>query len=111
EGAELYAVRAVGVGLEDLGARPDVLFVHLEHDLRREEIQLVVALVDEDALRIEHGAHGSVEEVDVLVGDGGYEVVHKRMSFSSRLAKRGVNGAAAPGDRVSRDAPLIPRFA
>jgi hypothetical protein len=43
--------------------------VHFEHDLRIADVQLVVALVDEDALRIEHRPHRSVEEVDMLVCD------------------------------------------
>ena len=69
EAAQLDAVRAVGVGLDDLRAGAHVLLVHLEHDLRIAEIQLVVALVDEDALGVEHRPHRAIEEVDVLVCD------------------------------------------
>src|SRR5205085_4907750 len=78
ERAELDAVRAVRVGLEDLRAGADVFAMDIEHDLRTAEIQLVVALVDEDAFGIEHRPHRSIEEVDVLVGDCLYEVLHKQ---------------------------------
>jgi len=51
-----------------------------EDDLRRAKIQLVIALVDEDALRIEHRPHRAVEEVDVLVCDCLNKVLHKQKS-------------------------------
>jgi len=43
--------------------------VHFEHDLRIAEIQLVVALVDEDTLGVEHRAHAPSKRINVLVCD------------------------------------------
>jgi hypothetical protein len=77
EAVQFHAVRAVSVGLEDLRAGADVLPVYFEHDLRIADVQLVVALVDEDALRIEHRPHRAVEEVDMFVCDRLNEV-HKQ---------------------------------
>jgi hypothetical protein len=37
-----------------------VLLVNLPHHVRRGEVQLVEAAVDEHAARVEHGAHGAV---------------------------------------------------
>ena len=48
------------VGLQDLGARLDVLLMDLPHHVGRGEVQLVEAAVDEHAARIEHGAHGAI---------------------------------------------------
>jgi len=50
--------------------------VHLEHDLRVAEIQLVIALVDEDAPWHRASSPSPIEEVDVLVGNGLDEVLH-----------------------------------
>ena len=77
EGAQLDAIRSVGVGLQDLSACAHVLLVYLEHDLRVSEVELVVTLVDEHALRIEHGAHRPIEQVDMLVSDGVDEILHE----------------------------------
>ena len=52
--------------------------MHVEHDLWHAEIELVVALVDEDAFGVEHRPHRSIEEVDVLVGNCLYEILHKQ---------------------------------
>ncbi len=76
ERPQLDSIRAIRVGLEDLGARADVLLVHFQDDLRRPKIQLVVALVDEDAFGVEHRPHRAVEEVDVLVCNCLYEILH-----------------------------------
>jgi hypothetical protein len=51
--------------------------VHFQHDLWIAEIQLVVALVDEDALGVEHRPHRAIEEVDVFVGNS-LDEVHKK---------------------------------
>ena len=38
--------------------------MNLPYDVRRGEIQLIVAAVDEDAFVIEHGSHGAVGHQD-----------------------------------------------
>ena len=58
------AVAAEGVGFKDLGARLDVFLVNFLYQLRRREIQLVEAAVDEHALAVEHGAHCAVGHDD-----------------------------------------------
>ncbi len=65
--AELDGIGAEGVGLDDLGAGPHVGFVHLAHELRLLEVQLVIADVQEEALGVEHRAHRAVEHVDFSV--------------------------------------------
>ena len=61
---ELDAVRAEAVRLDDVGAGVDVLLVHLAHELRRADVQLVVTLIDEYAFAIEHRPHRPVEHDD-----------------------------------------------
>jgi len=76
EGAELDRVGAERIGLEDLGAGADVGLVHFLDELGLFHAQLVVADVEKEALRIQHGAHRPVEDVDFAViqevaeGDG-----------------------------------------
>src|SRR5439155_19185930 len=48
------------IGLENLGAGFDVLLVDAANQVWRREIELIEAAVDEDAARIEHGAHGAI---------------------------------------------------
>src|SRR5262249_14822737 len=78
EPLQLHPVRAVGVRLHDLRAGPDVLAMDVEDDLRIADVQLVVALVDEDALGIEHRPRRPIEEVDVFVSNGANEILHKQ---------------------------------
>ena len=79
ERSELDAVRAERVGLDDVGARADVLLVHFSDQVRLRQVQRVEALVDEDALRIEHRPHRAVAHEDPLV-----ERVEKRFHVSRR---------------------------
>ncbi|MNY02578.1 hypothetical protein D3C86_1351520 [compost metagenome] len=67
---------AEGVGLEHLGPGPDVGGVDRADQIRLLEVQLVVAAVDEDALGIEHRAHGPVEDDDPVLGKQRAEVPH-----------------------------------
>ena len=67
-GRELERVGAEGVGLEQLGAGPDVLAVDVAHQVRLPEVELVVADVEEHAPPVEHGAHRPVHDVDAAVG-------------------------------------------
>src|SRR5437016_2635396 len=67
EAAELEGIGAERVGLEDLGAGADVCFVHFLDELGLFHAQLVVADVQEEALRIQHRAHRPVEDVDLAV--------------------------------------------
>ena len=67
ERAELDAVGAERVGLDDVGAGADVLLVHLGDEIRLREVQRVEALVDEDALRVQHRPHRAVADEHALV--------------------------------------------
>ena len=61
---ELQPIRAEAVRLEHLRPRLHVRLVDVAHELRCSQAQLIVALVDEHALSIEHRAHRAVEEHD-----------------------------------------------
>src|SRR5205814_5259223 len=61
---ELHRVRAESVRLQNLGTRLDVGLVHLLHQARLADTQLVVAGADEYAAGIQHGTHGSIEHVN-----------------------------------------------
>ena len=65
-GAELEAVGAEGVGLDDVDARLDVLLVDGAHEGGVREVQLVEAAVHEDAAGVEHRPHGAVAHDDAL---------------------------------------------
>jgi hypothetical protein len=60
ERRQAHAVGAERVGFQNLGAGLHVLLVNLPHHVGRGEVQLIEAAVDENAARIEHGAHGAV---------------------------------------------------
>ena len=70
---ELERVGPESVRLEDLRAGAHVFGVHFLHEPRLLQVQLVVADVEEEALAVEHGAHGPVEDVDTAVGKEGSE--------------------------------------
>ena len=61
---KLQPVRAEGVRLDDLRARLRISAVNLPHQIGRAEVELIVALVDEHAFRVEHRAHRTVEDGD-----------------------------------------------
>jgi hypothetical protein len=46
-----------------------VRLVHLAHELRLLDAELVVADVEEEALGVEHRPHRAVEHVDLAVGE------------------------------------------
>ena len=75
---QLDGVGAEGVRLYDLGAGADVLFVDLLDQVGVGGVQLVVTDVEEDAARIQHGAHGAVHDVDTLAGEHLPKVSHGR---------------------------------
>jgi len=52
--------RAEGVRLQDFRAGFDILLVRFANHAGRREIQLVVTAVDENALGIQHRAHGAI---------------------------------------------------
>jgi hypothetical protein len=64
---ELDAVRAERVGFDDVGAGADVFLMDLGDQIRLGDVQRVEALVDEDALRIEHRPHRAVTDEDALI--------------------------------------------
>ena len=63
---QLVAVGAEGVGLDDVGAGPEVLPVDFLDEGGAGEVQLIEAAVDEDAAGVEHRAHRPVAEQDGL---------------------------------------------
>jgi len=73
ERSELDAVRAERVRLDDVRARADVLLMHFSNQVRLRHVERVEALVDEDALRVQHRPHRAVAHED---------------AFSERIQKR-----------------------
>ena len=65
-GAELEAVGAEGVRLDDVDACGHVLFVDAAHEGGVREVQLVEASIEEDALVVEHRPHGTVADDHAL---------------------------------------------
>ncbi len=97
---EAEAVGAEGIGFKDLGAGLEVVLVHGEDELGIGEIQLVVAAVDEDAARIEHGAHRAVGKNRTIAKDRGnaghdfYIVLKMREWVGGGLELRLMDGLA-----------------
>ncbi len=75
EAAQLDAVGAEGVRLDDIGPGPDVIPVHLGDLAGLGQVQRIKAPVDEHALRIEHRPHGAVAHEDAFV-DGFEKWLH-----------------------------------
>ena len=67
ERPELDAVGAERVGFDDVGAGAHVFLVHLGDQIGLRHVQRVEALVDEDALGIQHRAHRPVTHQDAIV--------------------------------------------
>jgi hypothetical protein len=63
---ELDPVRAEAVRLDRFGARLEVRLVNRAHEVGCPRVQFIVALVDEDALAVEHRPHRPVEEDDAV---------------------------------------------
>jgi hypothetical protein len=63
---ELDAVRAKAVCLDRLGTCLHVCLVDGAYEIRGPGVQLVVALIDEDALAVQHRPHRAVEEDDAV---------------------------------------------
>ena len=69
--AELHAVGAEGVGLDDVGAGADVGLVHFGDQVRLRQVQLVERAIEEHAPRVQHRAHRAV--ADEHAGFEGFE--------------------------------------
>ncbi len=67
ERSEPDPVRAERVGLDHVGAGAHVFLVYLGDQLRLREVQGVEALVDEDALGVQHRPHRAVADEHALV--------------------------------------------
>src|SRR5207248_2347898 len=63
---ELEAVCTEAVRLQNFGACFFVSLVNVAHQIRGAQVQFVIALVDEDALVVEHRPHRTVEDDDLL---------------------------------------------
>ncbi len=64
---ELEAVRAEGVGQDNLRPGFDVLAMDFGDDGRVGQIQLVEAFFKADAARVEHGAHRAIGQEGLFV--------------------------------------------
>ena len=67
ERAELEAVRAEGIGLDDVGAGAEVVPVNVRDELRLRQVERIEALVDEDPLRVQHRPHRAVADEHAIV--------------------------------------------
>src|SRR5205814_1855070 len=94
---QLESIRAKAVRLDDVRTRVHVLLVNLPHHVWRAKIQLVIALIDEHALAVEHRAHRAVKDDDRLR-------VEKTLELRAHAAlASGPEGAelAAPSTRTA----------
>ena len=67
ESGQALAIRAEGVGFENLGARFDVLLMNVAHQRGERKIQLVIAAIDENAFGIKHGPHGAIGHQNMFI--------------------------------------------
>ena len=96
EVGELEAVGAERVGLDDVGARVDVLAVHVGDEVRLREVQLVEAAIEEDAPRVEHRAHRAVADEHAPI-ELGQKPLHQRDGCGSANPARDGSQRAASG--------------
>src|SRR5262249_43780192 len=73
-------VAAKGVGFNDVGPGVQILLMNVADQVRLGNVQLVIALVDEDALGIQKCTHGAVAE-DGTLFESGEKVGHKSISL------------------------------
>ena len=67
EAAQLHAIRAERVGLDHVGAGLQVLAVHVDDQLGLRLVERLEAAVDEDALAVQHRAHGAVADEHTII--------------------------------------------
>ncbi len=105
--AEPESVGAESVGLDDVRSGVHVGFVDLAHQLRPGDVELVETLGEGDPRRVEHGAHGAIEdsysgpqEIGEL-GEGGSGFDHKADHYSRRRTRRPARekGHDRPGEQ------------
>jgi hypothetical protein len=80
---KLDGIGAEGIRFDHLGAGAYILPVNFPNHIRLPKVQLVVADVEEHALSVEHGAHGSINHVHTAIGDETRESLHPSTSRSS----------------------------
>src|SRR4029077_7079848 len=100
EGSQLDPVGAEGVGLDDVGTGADVLLVDFGDQVRLRDVERVEALVDEDALGIEHRAHRAVADEHALV-----QRVQELFHVSSRSVLN-VSASTSKYDLVTMSRPI-----
>lgn len=115
---ESEAVGTKGVGFEDLSAALEVFLMDGENEGGVGEVELVVAAVDEDAARVEDGAHGAVAEdgaagKDVIershvksYANASDEEIESRAAFLGRRAASN-EGSALHANSVARLVPEV----
>ncbi len=69
-GGQLGAVGAKGIGLDDLGARRQIIHVHALDQVGVSDVDSVIALAGQDAAGIKLGAHGTVAQDWALLETG-----------------------------------------
>ena len=62
ERTELDPVGAERIRLDDVSAGADVLLMDVGHQLGPRDVERIEALIDEDALRVQHRAHRAVAD-------------------------------------------------
>ena len=65
--SQLVAVRAEGIGQDQLRARLDVLAMHFSHRSGIGQVEFIKALVETDAAAVQHRPHGAVGQHDFFV--------------------------------------------
>ena len=90
---ELDAVRAKSVGFENLRSGPQILLMHLSHQRRAAEIELVKAAVEEDTLGVELCTHGAVAYDDSVI-----QVLQKRFQHAEMLSHQDISLREGMGD-------------
>ena len=68
--AQLHAVGAERIGLDDVGARLQVIAVNIHHQVGLRLVERLEAAVDEHTLRVQHRAHGAVAHKHTIIQRG-----------------------------------------
>ena len=91
---ELEPIGSEAVGLQHLGAGLHVGTVEVAHHVGRADVELIIALIDEDAACVEHRPHGTVEQ-------------HERLRIDQPLQRRAATHTAASAAVRVSNGPAI----
>ena len=108
EGAQLDAIGAERVGLDDVGAGAEVFAVHAAHQIGVGEVQRLEAAIDEDALRVQLRAHRAVAHQHALFD--GFEKSADHVTHRSRAdgaSHANVSASTSRYDRFTRSTQTV----